>query len=67
MGLFDDNLAVRVDTVPRHIPRLTCDAKNCLYHDGDGFCTAERITIGSVTASTSTETKCATFRQRAKL
>ncbi len=64
MGLFADNLALGSNTVPRHIRGITCDVKNCAYHDGDNFCTAERVTIGSVIATSREATRCATFEPR---
>ena len=50
MGLFDDRLVPRVDTQPRHISGITCDARNCVYHDGDIYCTAEHMTVRSMVA-----------------
>lgn len=67
MGLFTNNLITRADTVPRHIRGITCDAKNCVYHDGDNFCTAERVTIGNVASQRSAETRCATFEPRGEI
>lgn len=64
MGLFDNRLSVRPDTPPRHINGITCDARNCIYHDGDNYCTAKHITVGSVIANSSSETRCATFEPR---
>ncbi|MBQ2765762.1 MAG: DUF1540 domain-containing protein [Clostridia bacterium] len=67
MGLFTNNLITRADTIPRHIRGITCDAKNCVYHDGDNFCTAERVTIGRINAINSSETRCATFELRGEI
>ena len=64
MGFFDDRLVVSVNNPPRHINGIVCDARNCVYHDGDSYCTAARISIGSVTACHSSETRCATFVMR---
>lgn len=64
MELFDYNLAIKPDTTPRHINGITCDAKNCIYHEGDNYCTAIRITVGSIIAISSSETRCATFEPR---
>ena len=64
MGLFDNSLAPRVDTQPRHISGITCDARNCIYHDGDIYCTADHITVRSMVATSSSETRCATFEPR---
>ncbi|MBQ8551752.1 MAG: DUF1540 domain-containing protein [Clostridia bacterium] len=67
MGLFANNLAIGTDTVPRHINGITCDAKNCVYHDGDNFCTADRVTIGSIVSTRSSETRCSTFEPRGEI
>ncbi len=64
MGLFDNSLSVSPDTPPRHIRGITCDARNCVFHDGDIYCTAERVNIGNIVASSSAETRCATFEPR---
>ncbi|MBQ8509005.1 MAG: DUF1540 domain-containing protein [Clostridia bacterium] len=64
MGLFDNHLNIGVDTTPRHISGITCDARNCVYHDGDNYCTASRVNIGSIVATSSSETRCATFEPR---
>lgn len=67
MGLFASNLLSGPDSVPRHINGITCDARNCVYHDGDNFCTAERITVGSTAATRPSETRCATFELRGEI
>ena len=67
MGLFTNNLLTPVDSIPRHISGITCDVKNCVYHDGDNFCTARRVTIGSTAAVRSSETRCATFEPRGEI
>ena len=64
MGLLDYTLVPRTDSAPRHIDGISCDAKNCVYHDGDNYCTAKRVSIGSVVATCSGETRCATFEAR---
>lgn len=66
MGLFDNTLAVRVDTMPRHIGGISCDAKNCMYHDGDSYCTADLVRIGNLLANSSSETRCSTFEPRTR-
>lgn len=67
MGLFAKNLAVGADTVPRHISGITCDVKNCVYHDGDSFCCADRVTIGSIVAADPSKTHCSTFELRGEI
>jgi len=67
MGFFNSNLSVAADTIPRHIGRITCDAHNCVYHDGDHYCTANRVTIGNLTALSSGDTRCATFEPRGEI
>ena len=47
----------------KHIKDVKCDVKNCVYHDGDCYCTAGEIAIGPSFATTSTDTICSTFKQ----
>lgn len=43
---------------------ISCDVKNCVYHDGDNYCTAGKIAVGPSYATSCTDTVCATFKQR---
>ena len=63
-GFFDNGLLG--PDVPAHIRGIRCDVKNCLYHDGDSYCTADRIAIGPSFATSCTDTVCATFRPKAR-
>lgn len=47
-----------------HIKGIKCDVKNCMYHDCDTYCTAGQISVGPCNATSSTETVCATFKER---
>ncbi|MBE6658529.1 MAG: DUF1540 domain-containing protein [Ruminococcaceae bacterium] len=47
-----------------HIKGISCDVRNCVYHDGDCYCTAEKIAVGPSYATSCTDTVCATFKQR---
>lgn len=47
-----------------HIKGIKCDVKNCMYHDCDTYCTAGQISVGPCNAKSSTETVCATFKER---
>ena len=47
-----------------HIKGICCDVKNCVYHDCDTHCTAAQIAVGPSNAKSSTETACATFKER---
>lgn len=67
MGLFTSNLLAPTDSIPRHINGITCDVQSCVYHDGDNFCTAKRVQIGSMAAVKSSETRCATFEPRGEV
>lgn len=70
MGLFDSYEDMRrgsAGSIPKHIAGVRCDAKSCVYHDGDSFCTADCISVGTVFAKKSGETVCATFKPRASL
>jgi len=61
MSLFG---SVMGNNIPKHIQGITCDAKNCVYHDGDNYCTADRINVGPAYATSSTDTVCATFKEK---
>ncbi len=43
---------------------VSCDVSNCVYHDGSCTCTAEKINVGPSYATSSTDTVCATFKQK---
>lgn len=43
---------------------ISCDVKNCYYHDNSNYCTAEQINVGPVSAVSSAETICATFKPK---
>ena len=47
----------------KHIKDVKCDVKNCVYHDGECYCTACEIAIGPSFATSSTDTICSTFKQ----
>lgn len=43
---------------------VLCDVINCVYHDGESHCTAEKINVGPSYATSCTDTVCATFKQK---
>lgn len=43
---------------------ISCDVKNCYYHDGSCYCTASQINVGPTNASSSADTLCATFKHK---
>ena len=43
---------------------ISCDVKNCQYHQGDCYCTAEKIAVGPSFATSSTDTVCATVKPK---
>ena len=43
---------------------INCDVKNCHYHQGDCYCTADRIAVGPSFATSSTDTGCATVKPK---
>ncbi|MGI6166547.1 MAG: DUF1540 domain-containing protein [Eubacteriales bacterium] len=45
---------------------ISCDVKNCYYHDSSNYCTAEQINVGPGSAETSAETLCTTFRPKSE-
>ncbi len=47
-----------------HIEGISCSVKNCMYHDGETYCTTDKICVGPVHATSSTDTVCATFKPR---
>ena len=50
---------------PKHYNKgISCDAKNCVYHDCECYCTAEKINVGPRNATCSSDTVCATFKER---
>ena len=49
---------------PKHIDGISCSVKNCMYHDGESFCTTDNICVGPSHASTSADTICATFKPK---
>lgn len=58
------NVSMGEGRPPQHIRGIICDVKNCVYHDGDNFCTADRIRVGPGHARNSAETACATFKEK---
>lgn len=47
-----------------HIKGISCNVKNCVYHDCDTHCTAHEIAVGPSSATSSSETLCATFKEK---
>lgn len=47
-----------------HIKGICCDVKNCVYHDCETYCTAKQIAVGPSSATSSSDTACATFKER---
>ena len=52
------------DKSPKHIKGIGCDVKNCVYHDGECYCTANKVSIGPSYATSSSDTACATFKEK---
>ncbi len=44
------------------IKGISCQVKNCVHHQNDNSCNAGHITVGNTNATTTTETKCETFK-----
>ena len=61
MSLFNDE---KTPVKGSYIARITCDVKNCVYHDEYDHCTADRIAVGPTYASSASDTVCATFRPK---
>lgn len=50
---------------PKHYNKgINCDAKNCVYNDCACYCTADMINVGPRNATCSSDTVCATFKER---
>ena len=64
MGLFENYDDVRENRPrpPHHIKGVVCDVRNCRYHDGDNYCTADKIVVGPSFAPSCTDTVCAAFK-----
>ncbi|MGN0528222.1 MAG: DUF1540 domain-containing protein [Eubacterium sp.] len=43
------------------IKGISCEVKNCVYHDMSNACTAGHITVGNKSATKTAETACETF------
>ncbi|MCH5317250.1 MAG: DUF1540 domain-containing protein [Eubacterium sp.] len=43
------------------IKGISCEVKNCIYHDTQDRCNAGHIVVGNSSATKTTETKCETF------
>lgn len=41
---------------------ISCEVKNCTYHDQSDKCSAKAITVGPTFAVSSSDTVCATFK-----
>lgn len=65
MSIFsNDEFRTEERKAPKHIRGVSCDVKNCVYHDGDSYCTADRVAVGPSYATACTDTVCATFKQK---
>ncbi|MBE6631134.1 MAG: DUF1540 domain-containing protein [Ruminococcaceae bacterium] len=69
MGVFDlyDENGKASSKEPHHIKGIRCDVKNCAYHDGELFCTADKVSIGPSFANSCADTVCATFKEKTRL
>ncbi len=47
-----------------HIKGICCNVKNCIHHDCETHCTARQISVGPSNAVSSSDTACATFKER---
>ena len=66
-GIFDNYEDVRENRPKNqhHIKGIVCDVKNCVHHDGDNYCTADRIAVGPSFATSCADTVCASFKPKA--
>ena len=52
------------DAVPEHIEGISCNVKNCVHHDGENYCTLDKINVGPSYATSSIDTVCASFKRK---
>ncbi|MBQ9518229.1 MAG: DUF1540 domain-containing protein [Eubacterium sp.] len=45
----------------KEIRGISCEVKNCVFHNKNNNCTANRIKVGNPQATHESETKCETF------
>ena len=45
------------------IKGIHCDVHNCVYHDGESYCSAGTISVGPGFATCSQDTVCSTFKE----
>ena len=48
----------------KKVKGITCDVRECQYHDGENTCMAGHVSVGPTDAKCSSETVCATFRPK---
>lgn len=48
----------------KEIKGITCDVRNCVYHDTSNCCMAGHIAVGPSYAHSSSDTVCATFKPK---
>lgn len=60
MNLFNNEN----QNTPQHIKGICCNVKNCVHHDGESYCTADKINVGPAYATNCTDTVCSTFKQK---
>ena len=59
---MDNTTNTNFKTPCEHIEGIKCGVKNCMYHDGETFCTAKSIAVGPHFATSSADTVCVTFQ-----
>ena len=45
----------------KEIKGISCEVKNCVYHNHENNCTAGHIKVGCIDATKESDTKCETF------
>lgn len=65
--MYEDKKNCKGDTcMGKAIKGITCDVRNCVYHDSENCCMAGHIAVGPSYALSSSETVCATFKPKEK-
>ncbi len=48
----------------KHIKGIHCEVKNCVHHDGECYCTADKIAVGATYANKAEDAACVTFEKK---
>jgi hypothetical protein len=60
----EKNRKISCDCEQKYLEGVRCGVKNCIWHCEETHCTADAISVGPDRATTSSQTLCATFREK---